>query len=313
MAILLLFNTKIYKMTFIFKIKSLGILCTVFLLANCKVEQKIDIQGHRGARGHYPENTIKGFLKAIDLGVNTLEMDVVISKDKKVLLSHEPFMNHEICLKPDGSEIIEAEEKNYNIYKMNYSDIMKYDCGIKIHPRFLEQEKVKSFKPLLSEVIQAVENYLPAGKKIFYNIEIKTRKETDSIFHPAPKEFVDLLMKEILSAGIIDRVIIQSFDVRTIQIVHKEYAKTKIALLVENNLSILQNINLLGFKPDIYSPHFKLVNQDLLKYCEKNKIKLIPWTVNDVQDIEKMVIWEVGGIISDYPDRVITVLKDLEK
>src|SRR5215510_16338274 len=86
-----------------------------------------DKEGHRGCRGLMPENTIAAMLHALDLGVTTLEMDAVITKDNKVILSHEPFFNHDITTKPDGSFIDQKEEKNYNIYKMTYAETQKYD------------------------------------------------------------------------------------------------------------------------------------------------------------------------------------------
>ena len=102
----------------------------------CNSKRKIDVQGHRGCRGLYPENSLIGFQKAIELGVQTLELDVVISKDNKVVVSHEPFMNHEIALDAFGNEILETNEKQFNLYHMPYDSIKLYDCGTKIHPRF---------------------------------------------------------------------------------------------------------------------------------------------------------------------------------
>src|SRR5688500_3464035 len=111
-----------------------------------------DKQGHRGCRGLMPENTIAAMLKAIDLGVTTLETDIAITKDKQPILSHEPFFNHEITTKPDGSFVTEAEEKSLNIYKMDYEQVKSFDVGLKPHPRFPHQQKIKAIKPLLEEM-----------------------------------------------------------------------------------------------------------------------------------------------------------------
>jgi glycerophosphoryl diester phosphodiesterase len=110
------------------------------------VKTTFDKEGHRGCRGLMPENTIPAMLKAIDLGVTTLEMDVVITKDSQVILSHEPFFNHEITTKPDGTAIPEAAERSYNIYQMSYAETQQYDVGLKPHPKFPTATKVGSYK-----------------------------------------------------------------------------------------------------------------------------------------------------------------------
>ena len=268
-------------------------------------EENIDIQGHRGCRGLMPENTIPGFIKAIELGVTTLEMDVVISKDKKVVVSHEPFLSHEICLTPDGKEISEEDEKSYNLFQMTYEEIEKCDCGTKIHPRFPDQEKLAVHKPLLSDVIDAVEKTIIENslQLVRYNIETKYTPEGDGIFHPMPEEFVDLLLKVLNEKGILDRTIIQSFDISPLQIIKEKDPKLKLALLVENTYSPEENIKNLGFIPDVYSPYYLLVNEDLIKYARENNMKVIPWTINDKEDMKKLLEMGVDGIITDYPDR----------
>lgn len=268
--------------------------------------QQLDKQGHRGCRGLLPENTIPAFLKAIDLGVNTLEMDVVITKDNQVILSHEPFFNHEITTLPNGEYVSESNEKTLNIYKMPYSEVMKYDVGLKVHSRFPQQQKMKVYKPLLSTVIDSVEMHAKTNHKqpLFYNIETKIRPQADNIFHPEPKEFVDLMMGVILQKKIEDRVIIQSFDIRSLQYLHQKHPNIKTALLVEafDKKELVKQIEDLGFMPTIYSPAQELVNLKLVQECRVKKIKLIPWTVNDLETIHKFAAMGVDGIISDYPN-----------
>ncbi|MFM8834550.1 MAG: glycerophosphodiester phosphodiesterase family protein, partial [Cytophagales bacterium] len=141
----------------------------LFLLSTIMVSQliaaqtylpKFDVQGHRGARGLKPENTIPAFLTALDYGVTTLELDVVITKDKKVLVSHEPWMFSGICLTPDGNTILGKDEKRYNIYELTYEEVKKFDCGSIGNGHFPEQEKIKISKPLLSDVIVAAETHI---------------------------------------------------------------------------------------------------------------------------------------------------------
>jgi glycerophosphoryl diester phosphodiesterase len=266
---------------------------------------KFDKEGHRGCRGLMPENTLPAMMKAIALGVTTLEMDIVITADKEVILSHEPFFNHEITTRPGGGFVTEAEEKLLNIYKMNYVEVLKYDVGIKPHPRFPKQEKIPAIKPRLADVITAVESTVEEKKKKpFYNIETKCLPFSDNIYHPQPAELVELLMGVINEKGIVNRVIIQSFDFRTLQYLHQKYPSVKTAMLIEDTdkTSFENNLVKLGFTATIYSPHFSLVTEDLVKKCHDKKMKLIPWTVNDKATIDKLKKMGVDGIITDYPD-----------
>ena len=148
---------------------------------------KINKQGHRGCRGLMPENTIPAFIKAIDLGVNTIEMDVVISKDKKAVVSHENYFNYETTTQPNGEYITKELQENFNIYKMDYSEVRKFDVGMKYNPNYPQQEKIKCYKPLLAEVIDSMENYAKTMKKptLYYNIETKLLPPTDSIISPS--------------------------------------------------------------------------------------------------------------------------------
>lgn len=268
-----------------------------------------DTEGHRGCRGLMPENTIPAMMKALELGVTTLEMDAVITKDKQVILSHEPFFNHEITTTPDGRYVTEAEERNLNIYKMNFAQTQTFDVGLKPHPRFPDQRRLKASKPLLSDVIENAEAFrkLKDNKSFFYNIETKTQPTTDNLYHPAPEEFVNILMKVINNAKISNRVIIQSFDFRTLKIIHKKYPEVKTAALVEDfdKRPVEEILASLGFTPTVYSPAYELVTKELVEKCHKRQIKVIPWTVNDKAAIDAVKALGVDGIISDYPDRVL--------
>lgn len=265
-----------------------------------------DWQGHRGCRGLMPENTIPAMLHAVDLGVTTLEMDAVITSERQVILSHEPFFNHEITTKPDGSFVKESEEKNFRIFAMTYQEVSLFDVGMKAHPRFPQQKKMKAIKPRLSDVIDSVEAYTTAKKlpPKFYNIETKSQAKTDNIFHPAPAEFVELIMRVIKEKKIEARTIIQSFDVRTLQYLHQHYPYIKTALLIEDAASLQEQIDKLGFTPNIYSPEYTLVNPLLIKQCKERHMQIIPWTVNDVAKMKELKEMGVDGIITDYPGRI---------
>lgn len=265
-----------------------------------------DKQGHRGCRGLMPENTIPAMLHAIDLGVTTLETDAVITKDKKVVLSHEPFFNHEISTQPDGSAVTEQEEKNLNIYRMDYAEVEKFDVGMRPHPRFPRQQKMAVHKPLLAAMIDSVEAYCLTNKKPLpqYSIETKSQVATDDLYHPGPAVFVELLVAVIREKKIEERVMIQSFDPRTLQYLHKQYPAIKTALLIEDSdkRAFALQLRDLGFIPSVYSPHYSLVTPLLVKQCRDAGMGLIPWTVNDAGKIRELKAMGITGIISDYPD-----------
>ncbi|MGZ8525572.1 MAG: glycerophosphodiester phosphodiesterase [Chitinophagaceae bacterium] len=292
---------------------SLAALC---FIAACHVTKKapedkimsdsFDTQGHRGSRGLMPENTFPAMRTALDLGVTTLEMDIVFTKDKQAILSHEPFFSHVITTKPDGSYVKESEETSLNIFKMTYEEVKKYDVGMKPHSRFPRQQKLAVNKPLLSNLLDSVQQYMMTSKRPlpFFNIETKTNPSTDNIYHPAPAEFVEELMKVVMAKQIEDRVIIQSFDFRTLQYLHKKYPLIKTAMLIEDfdERGLKDQLKALGFRPTIYSPEHKMVTGELVEKCHEQDIKVIPWTVNDKARIEELKKMGVDGIISDYPD-----------
>lgn len=283
----------------------------LFLLASflsIMEQTNIDIQGHRGCRGLMPENTIPAFIKALEIGVNTLELDVVISKDGKVVVSHEPYISSTICLDGEGNQI--ANEKQANIYEMTYEEVAVYDCGSKFHPKFPEQEKLKVSKPLLSEVIDTIEKYLVEHNlsQVKYNIELKSTPKGDDIYHPQPDEFSKIVIDLLKEKGMVERVIIQSFDERILESFHKMAAEFELAFLVANIASIKKNLEKLSFQPTYYSPHFKLVNKKTVLQAKEMNVGLVVWTVNKEKDIKKMIELGVDAIISDYPDRIVKFL-----
>jgi len=292
--------------------KSLGIyLLMLFMGVPCSNKtNQIDLQGHRGCRGKMPENTIPAFIKAVDIGVTTLEMDVCITGDHKVVISHEPFVSHEICTRPDGSLITKDEERAFNIYKMSYDSLTTFDCGLKDHPRFPQQTKIGVFKPLLSVAIDSIETYIKRTRisKVNYNIEIKSTSRGDNKYHPKPEVFSELVLKDIITRGLEKRTTIQSFDKRPIQYIHKKYPEIKTAILVESESNPKKVIEELGFIPHIYSPYFKLIDNNLIRFCKTNNMKLIPWTINEKNDVLKMLEYGVDGIITDYPEKIKEIL-----
>jgi glycerophosphoryl diester phosphodiesterase len=270
---------------------------------------KFDVQGHRGARGLKPENSIPSFLAALNYGVTTIELDVVLTKDKQVIVSHEPWVSSEICIKSDSTPIKKEDEFiRFNIYQLTIKEILSFDCGLKPNPKFPQQEKIKTTKPPLREVIIAVEDYVKnyALYEVDYNIEIKSLPAGDNKFHPSPEEFSDLVFQMVDDYLPWERVVIQSFDFRVLKYFNKKYPHVRLAALVEKQSSPREardKIISLGFNPSIYSPDFKLLDQETIKIMRQNKIRVIPWTVNEIEDMKRLKLWGVDGIITDYPNR----------
>ncbi len=265
---------------------------------------QFDIQGHRGCRGLLPENSIPGMLKAVDLGVVTLEMDLVISKDGVVLLSHEPWISSEIC-DSAGVELVSDKER-YSIYQMNFQEIAAFDCGSRVLARFPDQEKMPTSKPSLESVLNAVvkhcaENSLELPR---LNLETKSTPEGDSVFHPNPSAFVDAIASVVNDSPFKDKIILQSFDPRTLEYAKLAYPKWRIALLVGGDQSPEKALKNLSFQPDIYSPSYKAVTLNRITRLHDLGIRVIPWTVNDIEEARKLFGWGVDGLITDYPNLI---------
>lgn len=264
----------------------------------------IDWQGHRGARGLYPENTIGAMEEALKYPVTTLELDVVLSKDMKVVLSHEPWMGEEICLDLEGKPV---KEKQINLFKLDYSEIQKFDCGSKPHPRFPQQKKVVVGKPTLEKMLEVIEPKLKSLNRadVEYNIEIKSTPDDEKAgFQPDIRTFSDLVVKTIKSRLPVERFTIQSFDWRVLQYINAAHPEVRLVALLEQAKTPEEVLKELGFSPAVFSPYFKMLTPDVVKFFHTKGIKVIPWTVNEVSDMESMIRLKVDGIITDYPDRI---------
>ena len=273
------------------------------------VPATFDVQGHRGARGLLPENTIPAFVRALELGVTTLELDTVISGDGEVVVSHEPVMSSEICLAPDGTRI--RDEDAHNIYRMPYAEVARYDCGTLRPRKFSAQEaRPGTPKPLLRDVIRTAEAWAeehgrPAPQ---YNVETKSRVSWEGERHPAPAVFAEAVLDVLREKGVLDRSWLQSFDVRTLQAARGLDPTVKLVLLVDNRRGLASNLDALGFVPDVYSPHYRLVSSRLVAAVHERGMALIPWTVNSERRMRRLIALGVDGIITDYPDRLLRVL-----
>lgn len=297
----------------------MGICLLSMLLTSCNYGTiDLDVQGHRGCRGLMPENSIPAFQRAWELGVTTLELDVVISKDRQVVVSHEAWFSHECCTNPDGIALTEANEKQFNLYQMDYADIIRWDCGTRPHPRFPDQEKIKVVKPLLREVFTALESsntldYYNGKEKPLpqYNIEIKTEPDGVGVFHPNMHDFAALVLEEIHSQALGSRTTIQSFDLEALRETRRQDRDIALGLLIEEDEDYKTKLGELGFYPEILSPEWHLVDEPMLTFAAEKNMKVIPWTVNEPADMRKLIKLGVHGIISDYPDRLLNLLKEI--
>ncbi len=220
----------------------------------------IQVQGHRGDRGNFPENSIPAFISAVKNGADVVELDVVISKDKKLVVSHEPFMHSLYVLTPSGDTISEEDQENFNLYKMTYDSIRKFDVGSKGNRLFSVQQKQKTYKPLLAEAIDSVEIFIRKNNldEVTYNTELKSSENKYGTYQLQPKEFAELAMQVIEEKNLEDKINLQSFDVNILNEINQIYPEVEIAYLVYTE-GIQKNLNLLSFRPEIYSPHYKLV------------------------------------------------------
>lgn len=271
------------------------------------VPEGFDWQGHRGARGLLPENTIPAFIKALEFKkIKTLELDVAVSKDREIIVSHEPWFSEKICLQPDGTPVTEEMAKDLKIYEMTYEEIKQYDCGSRGNERFPEQQAMRVYKPSLMDMVSNVELHCEKNKlpRPFYNIEIKSKPEYYGVMTPQPKDFVRYILDEIDLLNIKDRVTLQSFDINIMQEIKKQDTTVVTALLIENMMSVQENLDLLGYTPDKYSPYYMLLNEAVINEIHDKGMLVVPWTVNETEVMARLKTFGVDGIITDYPNLI---------
>ena len=287
-------------------------LTLVFLLAALSLRAqppRLDVQAHAGGKGRYPGNSIPAFTNALRLGVTTLEMDCVVSRDSLVVVSHDPFVNLAFMLTPSGGEI-EKRETEYRIFRMPYDSVRQYQLGLKFDPEFPAQKRTKTYLPLLSEVVDSVETFVGPRrtKPVNYNVEIKSYRSDD--FNPGPAVFADLVVAVLSQPRLKGRVLIQSFDVRPLQHIRQRYPQFRISYLISKNNpnTLSQNLDKLGFVPDVLSPEYDLVTPELVQEAKRLGVAIVPWTVDRESDLRKLITLRVDGIITNYPDRLLKLV-----
>jgi glycerophosphoryl diester phosphodiesterase len=264
----------------------------------------LDIQGHRGARGHLPENTLPAFALAIEFGVTTLELDVGISRDGVVVVHHDRRLNPDVARGPDGQWL---RWPTPLIHSLSFRELQQYDVG-RIRPdseyaaRFPRQQPADGTRiPALADV------FALAGKTaVRFNIELKLAPA-----HPdetiAPEPFARAVLAAVKQAGMERRATIQSFDWRPVKVVEREAPGIATAYLTEAQDSEVAKVRDAGAKT--WSPDYRALSKPKLDEAHASGMRVVVWTVNEPRDIARMIEWGVAGIISDYPDRVIQEAK----
>ena len=271
-----------------------------------------EVHGHRGCRGLYPENTLPAFLHAIALGVEVLELDVVISQDHQVVVSHEPWLSAKLGRDALGQLIDPTQEQQHNLYQMPYEAIRQCVVGEWPHPDFPEQQPVLSYRPLLREVLlQAIAAGLQAGRNISFSVELKSSPEGDYLFHPEPEHFVGLVVAELEFTNATSRTTLLSFDQRILQVARQSYPTLPLCLLVEDSLPPVSALfDTLGFEPEVLGPDFQLLSAEVIQTIRATypNLNLVPWTVNSQAEMALAKNWQVDAITTDYPNRLLKLL-----
>ncbi|EMJ60019.1 glycerophosphodiester phosphodiesterase family protein [Leptospira sp. P2653] len=298
--------------------------CSNTQIINKPLDKSLDLQGHRGARGLRPENTWPAFEEAIRYGMTTLELDTVLTKDKKIVIHHDSETNPTICQKKDGTPIVSV-----SLYDLTFAELKELDCGAKKNPKYPEQIPVPGTELITIEeffvLVANIEKNNPNRPKLKFNIEVKFPDEDQETFSiEKVKDHVDLLVQAVEKAKVADRTTIQSFYIQALPVVKEKNPKIRTSALF--SLTYFQGAMMkLGFgngtredvlkktlevKADIISPYFLYVTKEFVQEVHSHKISVIPWTVNDREEMRRLIDAGVDGIISDYPDRLSQVIKN---
>lgn len=272
---------------------------------------EFDIQGHRGARALYPENSLPGFAFASSIPIQTLELDLVCTAAGEVLVSHEPWLNPEICTGPDGDTL----KAPLNLFTWDLDTIQSCDCGQLPHPKFSNQRKMSTFKPTLAQVVEKVAGVpRPEGMPpVRFNAEIKHKANLVGTHHLTAPEAAQRVLAEIDRLQITDRITIQSFSAQVLEAVHEQAPEIQTAWLMEDALTVEEALNLLSFVPNIYSPNHQLLSRDEIAHAHDMGVAVIPWTVNDPNRMVELRDWGADGLITDDPVLALQVLQQIQR
>jgi glycerophosphoryl diester phosphodiesterase len=255
----------------------------------------IQVHGHRGARAMRPENTLAAFEYALDAGVDALEMDVAVTKDDVPVISHDPTLNPEICRGTGGATVIR---------QLNFDELRTWDCGSLINPHFPKQQAVPGARmPALEEVLS-----LASRGNFLFNIETKIFRDQPQ-YAPTPERFAELVLRAIDRHNLRTRVIIQSFDFRTLQAMKNLAHEIRLAALDEDEKlgDFVKVARSAGAR--IIAPEHHMVSQERVAAAHQAGLQVIPWTANTSEDWDRLIHAGVDGIITDDPAALIDYLK----
>ncbi|MES1258892.1 MAG: glycerophosphodiester phosphodiesterase [Acidobacteriota bacterium] len=251
------------------------------------------VHGHRGARARRPENTLPAFRYAIAEGVDVLELDVAVTKDNVAVVSHDPLLNATICSGP---------KLEIPIHTLTLKELGAYDCGAKKNPRFPEQVPVPGTRvPALDEVFA-----LGSGNGVWFNVETKIFAAKPELT-PGPDEFVKLILDAARRQGVEKRLILQSFDPRTLRSMKRLEPSVPRAALFEKPRDWLEVAR--EFEATMLSPEYHLVTPELVAQAHAAGLQVVPWTSNAPDEWAKLAAAGSDAIISDDPAALIAWLK----
>lgn len=267
----------------------------LFLLLLCVMTSaganRVLVHGHRGARAVLPENTIPAFLHAIEAGADVLELDLAVTKDNVLVASHDPQLR---C---------KGASEGRPIRELTLAQVKEHDCGAVANPAYPKQKAVPGTKmPALDEV------FALASRGAFeFNVETKIFRSHPQLT-PAPEEFARLVLDAIRRHRLEKRVILQSFDFRTLQAMKKLDSSIRLAALYEGAPKDFVSIALEA-GAQIVSPNYRLVTPEQVAAAHKAGLQVIPWTANTPEDWTRLTAAGVDAIISDDPAELIRFLK----
>jgi len=255
---------------------------------------RILVHGHRGARARRPENTIPAFEYAIQEGVDALEMDMAVTKDNVIVISHDPILEAPVCNGPQPKAVI---------HELTLAEVRQWDCGALRNPNFANQQPVAGTRmPTLDDVFRLA----PRGS-FDYNIETKSFPDKPQ-YTPAPEEFARMVLAKVREYGLEKRIILQSFDFRTLVAMKNLAPEIRLSALTETDPRDFAAIAKEA-EAGIVSPNFHLVTPEKVEAAHRAGLQVAPWTVNTPQDWDRMIQAKVDAIISDDPAELIAWLK----